>query len=126
MDHYHIAAGRRVTFDASRPGVSAPGHEGRPETYCTGAQIPKPTTVFVTKAGWPATACDTVSVIHLMKMEQLFMDNAASGAVAKASEGDGSVSVADLKPAVFIGSSSEGLPIADCNAVRRTDRRRTA
>jgi hypothetical protein len=35
MNHYDIAAVSRVTFDAIRPGASAPGHEGRPETYCT-------------------------------------------------------------------------------------------
>jgi hypothetical protein len=35
MNHYHIAAGSSVTFNAIRPGVSAPGHSGRPETYST-------------------------------------------------------------------------------------------
>lgn len=43
-----------------RRDVSAPGHKGRPETYCTWAQISESTIVFVTNAGWSATACDTV------------------------------------------------------------------
>jgi hypothetical protein len=75
MNHYHIAAGSRVTFDATHPGVSSPGREGHAEICCMCAQIPRSATVFVTSAGWPPTGADTVSVIHLMKTEHLIVDN---------------------------------------------------
>jgi hypothetical protein len=74
MNHYHIAAGRRVTFDTIRPGVSPPGREGALRPTARGPQTPNSTTVFVTKAGWLPTAGDAVSLIHLMKTEQFHMD----------------------------------------------------